>query len=275
MFSASKVPRFCFQSHSRLPQFRHASSMSRPSDPPFIVTYKKPKDASTVTTSFDTLDDFRSYFRGWLFTNPVTDCSIVPARMNYSHADSTVIYLADHPLYTAHEQGTRHHQISDKAFEEKAIKAIERHLFLRGGIRRFVAKDPARPDGWRYLTGETDIAEWDGSWEGPDGRVYFLEIKHFVDADKIAEANRKLEKSLKFLGKSAELATVYVAGKYWSTKSSVVNLAQTLGFGIVEENGTDLEVKHPVRGLQVGRNSGKQVVVVEGKKRGRPRKVKP
>jgi hypothetical protein len=44
-----------------------------------------------------------------------------------------------------------------------------------------VAKDPARQDGWRFLTGETDIVEWDGVWEGPDKCVYFLETKYFVD----------------------------------------------------------------------------------------------
>jgi len=46
-----------------------------------------------------------------------------------------------------------------------------------------------------------------------------------------------------------------------------------LGFGIVEENGTDLEVKDPVGGLRVGHNNGKKVMV-ESKKWGRPQKAK-
>jgi hypothetical protein len=70
------------------------------------------------------------------------------------------------------------------------------------------------------------------------------------------------------------MATVYIAGKYWSTETGVVNQARDLGFGLVEENGIDLEVKGPVGGLEVGCNNGKQVVV-EAKKWGRPRKVKP
>jgi hypothetical protein len=178
MFPIFKAPRYSFQSHSRLTQLRQATSLPHPT---FTVTYKTPKD-TPVTTTFHTLQTFQCYFRGWIFTNPVTNVAILPAEMTYSTIDSTIIYLAKHPLYSALEHGALHHQVSDKAFEEKAIKAMECHLFLRGGIRRFVAKDPARPDGWRFLTGDTDIAEWDGLWEGPDDRVYFLETKHFVDA---------------------------------------------------------------------------------------------
>ncbi|KAF9509913.1 hypothetical protein BS47DRAFT_1396440 [Hydnum rufescens UP504] len=268
MFPVSKVPRH-FQSHSRLTQFRQANSIPHLT---FTVTYKTPKD-TPVTTTFHTLQTFQSYFRGWIFMNPVTNVAISPAEMTHSTIDSTIVYLAKYPLYSAREQGALHHQISDKAFEERAIKAIEHHLLLHG-IRRFVGKDPARQDGWRFLIGKTDIAEWDNIWEGPNRHIYFLETKDFVDADKIAQVNRKLEKSLKFVGKSTQLASVYVAGKYWSTESGVVDLPQTLGFGIVEENGTDLAVKDPVGGLRVRHNNGKKVVV-EGKKRGRPRKAKP
>jgi hypothetical protein len=69
------------------------------------------------------------------------------------------------------------------------------------------------------------------------------------------------------------MATVYIAGKYWSTETGVVNQAQDLGFGLVEENGIKLEVKDPVGGLEVRHNNGKQVMV-EAKKWGQPRKVK-
>jgi hypothetical protein len=100
-----------------------------------------------VTTSFENLADFQSYFRGWLSKNPVINRPTLPARMNYSHADSTLVYLAEHPRYIGIAEQLRvfHPQISDKAFEEKAIKAIERHLSLCGDIWQSVAKDPLDP----------------------------------------------------------------------------------------------------------------------------------
>jgi len=260
---------------SQLPS-RFSDTPGSPTTRPAFEACSVSTDAVPVTTTFHTLQTFQSYFHGWLFKNPVTNLATLPACMNYSHADSTVVYLAEHPRYIgiAEQLGVFHPQISDKVFEEKAIKVIERHLSLHGDIRRFVAKDPTRQDGWRYLTGETNIAEWDGIWEGPDEHIYFLETKHFVDGNKIVQVDQKLEKSLKFLGKSTQMATTYVAGKYWSTESGAVDHARKLGFGIVEENGTDLEVEDPVGGRQVRQNNGKQVMV-EGKKRGRPRKVKP
>ncbi|KAF9508950.1 hypothetical protein BS47DRAFT_1384558 [Hydnum rufescens UP504] len=116
--------------------------------------------------------------------------------MTHATIDSTIIYLAKHPLYSAHKQGALHYKISDKAFEERAIKTIECHLLLRG-IWRFVGKDPARQDGWRFLIGETDIAEWDGVWEGPDKHIYFLEMKDFVDA-----SIRSLKRASSFSGRA-------------------------------------------------------------------------
>jgi hypothetical protein len=132
MFSISQVPRYCLQSHLRVTQLQQMNTIPHPL--PFTITYTTPKDSVPVTTLFNTLEDFQSYFCGWLFKNPVTNCAIVPACMNYLHGDSTVVYMADHPLYTTQELGICHHQATDKAFEEKVIKAIEHHLFLHGGI---------------------------------------------------------------------------------------------------------------------------------------------
>ncbi|KAF9510731.1 hypothetical protein BS47DRAFT_1364327 [Hydnum rufescens UP504] len=110
------------------------------------------------------------------------------------------------------------------------------------GITRFKAKDPSRPDGWHYLTAEKDIVEWDGLWEGIDGRVYCLEAKHFVDLDKIGQIRVKLCKTLEYLNKTPETVIVYISGKYWST------LRDPMGM----ENGWDLEVEDPVQGSGIG-----------------------
>ncbi|KAF9509924.1 hypothetical protein BS47DRAFT_1396444 [Hydnum rufescens UP504] len=147
----------------------------------------------------------------------------------------------------AEQLGVFHPQISDKVFEEKQSK-------LLNVTSVFMA---IFGDLWQKIPLDKTT-----------------ETKHFVDGNKIVQVDQKLEKSLKFLGKSTQMATTYVAGKYWSTESGAVDHARKLGFGIVEENGTDLEVEDPVGGRQVRQNNGKQVMV-EGKKRGRPRKVKP
>jgi len=87
-----------------------------------------------------------------------------------NHLDSTVIY-AIHPFISAWQDEATHHQIFDKAFEDRACKALERHLEFRVDIRRRISSDPARQDGWRILTvkDNRDVAEWEGIWKGPDG----------------------------------------------------------------------------------------------------------
>jgi|SRR5882762_3167980 len=63
----------------------------------------------------------------------------------------------------------------------KPLKARPaRHLQSRS-IRRRIPKQSARPDGWRFLTGVKDVAEWEGIWESSDGHVFFLEAKHLMD----------------------------------------------------------------------------------------------
>jgi len=70
--------------------------------------------------------------------------------------------------------------ISDRAFEERVICAVERYLASHYNISRHPADNPERENGWRYLTAENDIAEWEGIWERDDGHVYFLEAKLFM-----------------------------------------------------------------------------------------------
>ncbi|KAF9505081.1 hypothetical protein BS47DRAFT_1489924 [Hydnum rufescens UP504] len=247
MFPISQVPRY-FQSHSRLTQLRQATSLPHPT---FTVTYKTPKD-TPVTTTFHTLQTFQSYFRGWIFTNPVTNVAISPAEMTHSTIDSTIVYLAKHPLYSAQEQGALHHQISDKAFEEKAIKAIERHLFLPG-IRRFVAKDPARQDGWRFLTGETDIAEWDGVWEGPDEHIYFLETKDFVDGNKIVQVDRKLEGASSFSGRALKWQPSTLPGSIGRQRRALLIMRENWALELWKKTGLTSRSKIQLGGIKLGR----------------------
>jgi len=175
------------------------------------------------------------------FGSPTISASCLP-----EHVDPTVIYIARHPFLTARLEDYSHNQISDKVFEGKACKALERHLNKSFAIRRRIPDNPTRPDGWRILAGEKDVAEWEGVWVGHDGHVYFLEAKHFMDADKLYGIRRKLVRSLDFLGIDRSKATIYVAGNHW-LGDDTMDGARTLDrFGVLTCNGLDLDVQEPI-----------------------------
>jgi hypothetical protein len=158
---------------------RNARSKAAPG--PFTITMVTPESRDAKTIVFDTVQDFHAEFREWCFVDTQTRRAYNGSILGHSRVNPDVVYEATHLFFAARQEGSHHHQIADKAFEEKSIKAMERHLGVSDGITRFKAKDPSRPDGWRYLTAEKDVVEWDGLWQGIDGRVYCLEVKHFVD----------------------------------------------------------------------------------------------
>jgi len=133
----------------------------------------------TQTKIFASPKFFRNTFHGYRFTNPQTGHTYSAADL-LDHADSNVVYIAKHPFLTARLDEYSHNQIADKAFEDRAYRALEDHLQTYSVWRRDNRK---RTDGWRILTGDDgrDIAEWEGIWESPNGQVYFLEGKHLFD----------------------------------------------------------------------------------------------
>ncbi|KAF9510495.1 hypothetical protein BS47DRAFT_1347896 [Hydnum rufescens UP504] len=101
---------------------------------------------------------------------------------------------------------------------------------------------------------------WNGTVYGRDRWPSILPRgKAFVDLDKIGQIRIKLRKTLEYLNKTPETVIVYVSGKYWSTSRDPMGMARDLGFGILQENGRDLEVKDPVRGSGLGHCNGGQV----------------
>lgn len=139
---------------------------------------------TTETETYAFAKYFRNAFQGFRFTNPKTGNTFVAADLPKYHTDSSVVYIAKHPLLPARLDEYSHHEVTDevrdKAFESRACRALEHHLQLRSVWRR---DNPKRTDGWRILTEDDgkDIAEWIGIWESPNGQVYFLEGKHLVD----------------------------------------------------------------------------------------------
>jgi len=77
------------------------------------------------------------------------------------------------------------------------------------------------------------------------GHYYFLEAKHSMDRTKLHELNKKLERSLAFLSINRKKATLYVAGNYWADAASAFSVAHSYNFGILQNNGSDIDVYKP------------------------------
>ena len=147
----------------------------------FTLSYIIPDKSNQVKTyTFVSAKDFWISFSGFLFTNPKTEKTSIAASLP-DHVDPTVTYIAEHPFLTARQEDYSYNQISDKAFEDRACKALERYLKKSLAISRRVSEHN-RQGAWRFLTGEKDIAEWEGIWESCDGHHFFLEAKHFMDS---------------------------------------------------------------------------------------------
>jgi hypothetical protein len=144
----------------------------------FTLSYTMPGAGGTTETEiYPSAKFFRDTFHGVRFTNPKTGITVRAADLD---VDPTVVYVAKHPFLAVRLEESSHTHIADKAFEGKACAALERHLQSRS-IRRRIPKQSTRPDGWRFLTGVKDVAEWDGIWESSDGHVFFLEAKHLMN----------------------------------------------------------------------------------------------
>jgi len=167
--------------------------------------------------------------------------------LNIYHVDPRVVYIAKHPFLTARLEEYSHNQIADKAFEDKACTALEHHLQSRS-IQRRIPDNSTRPDSWRILTGVKDVAEWEGIWESSDGHVFLLEAKHLMDLNKFPGIQRKLTRSLNFLGLDRSKATVYLAGNHWSDGAMEVAQSSPFRFGTLTSNGKDLNVRDPLPG---------------------------
>ena len=156
-----------------------SNARSRPLTLSYIISGS---DKGVKTATYESLKSFRDAFSGFQFTNPKTKFTFPPSHL-LNHLDPDVVYVAEHPFLTARlpvEEYDYTH-ISDKAFEQKACSALERHLNNRHiGVHRRISDDPTQPNGWRVFAGQDVIAEWEGVWIGPDGHYFLLEAKHSI-----------------------------------------------------------------------------------------------
>jgi len=170
------------------------------------------------------------------------------------NADPSVIYTAYHPVSLAFERGVTHNQMAGRAFEQRAIHAVERYLTDHYIVSRQVATNPNRDEGWRYLTGEHgDVEEWEGVWIRDDSHYFFLEAKHAMTTvksltrllqDQLGRIKAKLARSLAHLNTSRSNATTFLAGNVW-LGDTMTEAEKTYEFGFVYSNGVTLDVKEP------------------------------
>ena len=149
---------------------------------PFSIAFKLPiPDGVDEYTIIKSPKDLKDHYQGYLFHHPTTN-EAYNASAIVKRVDPSVVYIASTPSSRIYGKGISHSQISDCAFEECAICAVESYLKSNYNISRRPADNPKRENGWRFLTAERDVAEWDGIWVREDGHVYFLEVKHCMSA---------------------------------------------------------------------------------------------
>jgi len=90
----------------------------------------------------------------------------------YKHLTHSHIVEIVSPYFTAKEEERPHHQIHDKAFEQKSRAAMIAYQSSMP-MKRFTELD-------RVILGKDGKVahEWEGIWECDDGTVWFLESKH-------------------------------------------------------------------------------------------------
>ena len=142
----------------------------------FIISDINQRD-KIVTKTFLSAKDFCDFFPGFWFINPNTKQTFALSTLP-SVVDPTVVYIVKHLCLTTWLQDS---QISDKVIEDKACKALECHLNKTFIISCCRPDNDKRLDGWQILTGERDVAEWEGIWQSHDEHFSFLEAKHFIE----------------------------------------------------------------------------------------------
>jgi len=105
------------------------------------------------TETYESGKHFQRTFKGFRFTNPQTGVTYPASDLLDRHTDPSLVYVARHPFLAARLENYSHTQITDKAFEDKACRALENYFGLHSqGTVRY--NNPKRADGWRVLTGD-------------------------------------------------------------------------------------------------------------------------
>jgi hypothetical protein len=136
-----------------------------------------PPSREVETISFGdmtALIDYLSTFNGSLCTIDSAGQKEIIPRKQYKALSPLQTYEIHSPFFMPIKSVQHYEQVSDKAFEDKARKAMI--TFMNNAGMAFNELDRVIKDGERV------VAEWEGVFEVDGQGVYFLECKHRVTA---------------------------------------------------------------------------------------------
>ena len=111
-------------------------------------------------------------YKGALAAPGAYGCPEIIPRSKYFEVSPSIRYEIISPYFTSMEDERQHRQIADQAFQDKSRQALTRHLeeqqFSYRELDRVIKVD------------EKTIVEWEGVFALEDGKVWFLECKHYV-----------------------------------------------------------------------------------------------
>ena len=86
------------------------------------------------------------------------------------------------PLHAKESANIRHNQVTDRAFEEKCLLALEQFLKSQGLKVFECSRELYKLDNSGEKAKKNAVIEWDGCWTDEVGMYYVFECKHFMSA---------------------------------------------------------------------------------------------
>ena len=153
---------------------------------PMNLQILEPNEPATVTRRFDTPEALKIYVSAHkravlkaLSTPTAAETIIHPSA--YSALDPSRTYFIYAPLHTEESVDIRHHQVTDRAFEEKSRLVLARFLKSQGLKVVECSRELYKLDSVENAK-RNAVIEWDGCWTDEVGMYYVLECKHFMSA---------------------------------------------------------------------------------------------
>lgn len=166
--------RTAHQHHPKLPRLNSSSGFTHGS--PISLNLIIPPSIQpqvVIASTIGELDDLvKKTYRGTLRSSDSNGTTRIILRSCYPELSPTEIYEIVSPYFNAEKEDRLHHQLADKAFEEKSRNCLFKFLNDKGikyrELDRTIKKD-----------GKT-VAEWEAIVETDSGQIMLLECKHCV-----------------------------------------------------------------------------------------------
>lgn len=145
---------------------------------PLTIPVVLPTSTLPVIKTFQSVRHFEGLvkeYKGFVMVHKQDDPASIQSAFlpsDYKYLTQSHIVEILNPFFIAKQEERHHHQIHDKAFEQKSRAAMIAHQ-NRMHTKRFTELD-------RSIVGHDRkvLHEWEGVWDCDDGTVWFLECKH-------------------------------------------------------------------------------------------------